>query len=94
MQETTRKDVKQRLIWSVVIKMGYHKNLCNQWDLATVSNIVLGCVIMHNMIIEDEIKTPIWKSCMWPYQYPIVERLDIWCLSCPGHNQTWECEYL
>jgi len=31
MQETTRKDVKQCLIWSVVIKMGYHKNLCNQW---------------------------------------------------------------
>jgi hypothetical protein len=64
MQETTRRDVKQCLIWSVVIKMGYHKNLCNQWDLATIPNIVLGSVIMHNMIIEDELRTPIWKSWM------------------------------
>jgi hypothetical protein len=62
MQETTRKDVKQCLILSVVIKMGYHKNLCNQWDWTTIFNIVLGSIIMHNVIIEDELRTPIWKS--------------------------------
>ena len=25
-----------------------------QWDLETISNIMIACIIMHNMIIEDE----------------------------------------
>ena len=25
-----------------------------QWNLETISNIMMACIIMHNMIIEDE----------------------------------------
>jgi hypothetical protein len=34
--------------------------LCNiqdssrQWDMATIKNILIGCVILHNLITEDE----------------------------------------
>jgi hypothetical protein len=30
------------------------KNPCRQYDLGTISNIMMCCIIMHNMIIEDE----------------------------------------
>ena len=30
------------------------KNPMRQWDLDTISNIMMACIIMHNMIIEDK----------------------------------------
>ena len=34
--------------WEIV------KNPMRQWDLETISNIMMACIIMHNMIIKDE----------------------------------------
>ena len=34
--------------WEIV------KNLVRQWDFDTISNIMMACIIMHNMITEDE----------------------------------------
>ncbi len=30
------------------------KNPCKQWDRVIVSNILVICVILHNMMIENE----------------------------------------
>ena len=30
------------------------QNPVRQWDLKTIFNIMLACIIMHNMIVEDE----------------------------------------
>jgi hypothetical protein len=30
------------------------QNLNKQWDMATINNIFIRCVILHNLIIEDE----------------------------------------
>ena len=30
------------------------KNLVRLWDLHTINDIMLVCIIVHNMIIEDE----------------------------------------
>ena len=34
--------------WKIV------KNPVRQWDLETILDIMMACIIMHNMIIEDE----------------------------------------
>ena len=52
-QEGARKDVERafgvlQARWKIV------KNPVRQWDLETISNIMMACIIMHNMIIEDE----------------------------------------
>ena len=52
-QEGVRKDVEcafgvLQARWKIV------KNLVRQWDLDTISNIMMACIIMHNMILEDE----------------------------------------
>jgi hypothetical protein len=53
MQEGARKDVEHafgvlQARWEIV------KNPVKQWDLETVTDIMIACIIMHNMIIEDE----------------------------------------
>jgi hypothetical protein len=53
MQEAARKDIERAFgvlqqRWAIV------KNPCRQWDLDTITDIMLACVILHNMIIEDE----------------------------------------
>ena len=30
------------------------KNPMRQWNLESISNIMMACIIMHNMIIEDK----------------------------------------
>ncbi len=30
------------------------QNPCRQWDVDTIANIMIACVISHNMIMEDE----------------------------------------
>ena len=52
-QEGAQKDVERafgvlQARWEIV------KNPVRQWDLETISNIMMACIIMHNMIIEDE----------------------------------------
>jgi hypothetical protein len=34
--------------WAIV------QNPCRLWDMSTISDIMFDCVIMHNMLIEDE----------------------------------------
>ena len=53
MQAVARKDVERcfgvlQSRWSIV------QNPSRQWDLNTIKDILMACVIMHNMIIEDE----------------------------------------
>jgi hypothetical protein len=52
-QEGARKDVERafgvlQARWKIV------KNPVRQWDLGTFTDIMIACIIMHNMIIEDE----------------------------------------
>ena len=53
MQEAARKDVEcafgiLQARWAIV------KNPVCQWSLDTINDIMLACIIMHNMIVEDE----------------------------------------
>ena len=53
MQEVARKDVERSFgvlqsRWAII------ENPSRQWDLNTINDILMACVIMHNMIIEDE----------------------------------------
>jgi hypothetical protein len=53
MYKGARKDVERpfgvlQTQWAIV------QNPCQLWDMSTISNIILACVIMHNMVIEDE----------------------------------------
>ena len=36
-----------------------------QWDLETISNIMMACIIMHKMIIEDEKRICLEPFCDW-----------------------------
>ena len=52
-QEATRKNVERTF---GVLKFGFAiicGPLCN-WQMGTMKNIILTCIILHNMIIEDE----------------------------------------
>lgn len=54
MQEAARKDVERayRVLqtrWEIL------RNLCRQWELVTMTDIIQACVnIIHNIIIQDE----------------------------------------
>ena len=53
MQEGARKDVKHAF-GILQVRWGIEQNPVWQWDLKTISDIMLACIIMHNMIVEDE----------------------------------------
>ena len=53
MQEAVRKDV-ERAFGILQARWGIVKNPVHQWNLGTINDIMLACIIMHNMIIEDE----------------------------------------
>jgi len=53
MQEGALNDVERafgvlQAQWAIV------QNPCRFWDMSTISYIMFACVIMHNMMIEDE----------------------------------------
>ena len=53
MQEAARKDVERcfgvlQSRWKIIQNPSY------QWDLNTIEEILMACVIIHNMIFEDE----------------------------------------
>jgi hypothetical protein len=53
MQSGAHKDVEcafrvLQARWKVV------KNPCRSWDLEAIDNIMMACIIIHNMIIQDE----------------------------------------
>ena len=53
MQETALKDV-ERCFGVLQSRWRFIQNPSHQWDLNTIKDIYMACVITHNMIIEDE----------------------------------------
>ena len=53
MQEAARKDV-ERCFKILQLRLEIIQNPSRQWDLNTIKDILMACVTMHNMIIEDE----------------------------------------
>ena len=51
-QEGMCEDVER--FWYTSSTMGDCKNPVRQWNLDTISNIFMACIIMYNMILEDE----------------------------------------
>jgi len=53
MQFATRKYVEHAFVtlqahWEVI------KNPCESWDLETIDNIMIACIVMQNIVIQDE----------------------------------------
>jgi hypothetical protein len=53
MQSGACKDV-ERAFGVLQARWEMVKNLCRSWDLETIDNIMMACIIMHNMVIHDE----------------------------------------
>jgi hypothetical protein len=53
MQAALRKDV-ERAFGMLQVRWKIVKNPVCQWDLDTISNIMYCCIILHNMIVQDE----------------------------------------
>jgi hypothetical protein len=53
MQEWAWKDV-ERAFGMLQQRWAMVKNPCRQWDLDTIMDIMMCCIILHNMIIEDK----------------------------------------
>ena len=52
-QEGARKDV-ERAFGILQARFEILKNTVRQWDIGTIEDIMISCIILHNMIIEDE----------------------------------------
>ena len=52
-QEAVRKDV-ERAFGVLQARFAVVKNPSNLWDKSKIGNIMRACVILHNMIVEDE----------------------------------------
>lgn len=66
-QESCRKDV-ERAFGVLQSKWGIIKGPARVWDKKVLHNIMTACIIMHNMIIEDErdVEAPIPDYCEVP----------------------------
>jgi hypothetical protein len=53
MQEGCRKDI-ERCFGVLQSRFAIVAHLCRQWDLGTLKAIMYACIVMHNMIVEDE----------------------------------------
>jgi hypothetical protein len=53
MQSGTRKDIKHAF-GVLQARREVLKKPCRSWDLETIDNIMMVCIMMHNMIIHDE----------------------------------------
>jgi hypothetical protein len=51
--ESTRKDV-ERTFDVLRSKFWIIQNSCRMWSLKDMNTIICGCIILHNMILEDE----------------------------------------
>ena len=52
-QEATRKDV-ERCFGVLQARFAIIANPCRQWDTNTMQDIMQACIILHNMIVENE----------------------------------------
>ncbi|XP_022557024.2 uncharacterized protein LOC106397609 isoform X1 [Brassica napus] len=55
-QESVRKDV-ERVFGVLQARFAVIKNPSNLWDKSKIANIMRACIILHNMIVEDERRT-------------------------------------
>uniref|UniRef100_A0A0D2ZPG2 DDE Tnp4 domain-containing protein n=1 Tax=Brassica oleracea var. oleracea TaxID=109376 RepID=A0A0D2ZPG2_BRAOL len=55
-QESVRKDV-ERAFGVMQARFAVIKNPSNLWDKSKITNIMRACIILHNMIVEDERRT-------------------------------------
>uniref|UniRef100_A0A0D3BZ46 DDE Tnp4 domain-containing protein n=1 Tax=Brassica oleracea var. oleracea TaxID=109376 RepID=A0A0D3BZ46_BRAOL len=55
-QESVRKDV-ERAFGVLQARFAVIKNPSNLWDKSKITNIMRACIILHNMIVEDERRT-------------------------------------
>ncbi|KAL9229942.1 hypothetical protein vseg_005354 [Gypsophila vaccaria] len=53
MQEATRKDV-ERAFGVLQARWGIVRNAARFWDRANLKEIMYACIILHNMIVENE----------------------------------------
>jgi len=53
MQEACRKDV-ERAFGVLQSRFAIIKGPCRFWDKHVLHDIITACIIMHNMIVEDE----------------------------------------
>jgi hypothetical protein len=53
LQAIARKDVEQAF-GVLQARFDIVKNPCRLWDMGTIHNIIMGCIIIHNMVVEDE----------------------------------------
>jgi hypothetical protein len=54
MQEGVRKDVSGRCFGVLQAHFAIIQNSCRLWQTYTIYEVMFACVILHNMIIEDE----------------------------------------
>ena len=52
-QEVVRKDV-EHCFGVLQARFAIVKNPCMQWSMEVINDIMFTCVILHNMIVEDE----------------------------------------
>ncbi|XP_074313906.1 uncharacterized protein LOC141649103 [Silene latifolia] len=55
-QESCRKDV-ERAFGVLQARFAFIKRPCLLWDPVMMGKVLLACIIMHNMIVEDERET-------------------------------------
>jgi len=53
MQEAIHKDV-ERCFGVFLLKWQIVANPCCLWDHAIIVNVLMACIILHNMVIDDE----------------------------------------
>lgn len=53
MQESVRKDV-ERAFGVLQIRFVIVRGPARYWDIETLKDIMLTCIVLHNMIVEDE----------------------------------------
>jgi hypothetical protein len=65
-QESYRKDV-ERAFGILQARFSVIRNPALYWDIETLGNVMIACIILHNMIVEDERDT--YGSTVRPEHY-------------------------
>ncbi|XP_020242995.1 uncharacterized protein LOC109821221 [Asparagus officinalis] len=63
LQESARKDV-ERAFGVLQSSFAIVRGPARSWDVKILKNIMQACIIMHNMIVEDERKKNIMQACI------------------------------
>ncbi|XP_019094351.1 PREDICTED: putative nuclease HARBI1 [Camelina sativa] len=66
-QEVVRKDV-ERAFGVLQARFAVIKNPSRLWDKYKIANVMRACIILHNMIVEDERETYSWRNIVSEFQ--------------------------